>query len=128
MQSRSQRDLMLAEKCVSELENGGDAAKIYGGLCHEFPILVQNAGLCQAMAFHAAKAAGEGARAQAHSKLLEHIARILEVDKAELLEKVRNAETREYFAFTRRVLSTFVFFKRFAVSILRVEAGERESQ
>lgn len=130
MQSRAKQDLVLAAECVSELlGTGSQTAKIYGGLCHEFPILVRNAGLCQALAFHIAKAAGETSpRAAAHGKLLEHVARVLAVEKNELLATIQNAETREYFFYTRRVLATWAFFKRFAVSILEVAPSDEVYQ
>ena len=129
-QNRSQQDLKLAAECVSKLEPKSKVADIYGGLCHEFPVFVRNAGLCQALAFHCDKATSDKTeksdRAQAHDKLLEHVAKVLEVDKNALLSTIQNAETREYFFYTRRILAAWVFFKRFAVSILKVETGAAE--
>jgi CRISPR-associated protein Cmr5 len=40
------------------------------------------------------------------------------------LDAVRQAETLDYMLKTRRVLEAWIYFKRFAVSILRVESGK----
>lgn len=127
-QTRAQRDLKLAYECVAKLEHEGEELrKIYGGLCHSFPVLVRTAGLCQALAFSKSKAVGEGDRAKAHDYLLKHVAEILSVNDA--LKTVRDdAKALEYMHHTRRVLESFVYFKRFAVSVLKVKGGDDDAR
>lgn len=126
-QTKAQRDLRLAAELVRELKPGSETAKIYGGLCHQFPVMVRTVGLGQALAFSAAKAAGDGERARAHQKLLEHVGKLLEIQSG-VLERVQNASAAEYMHMTRRVLSAWVYFKRFAVSVLKVEAADKAGE
>lgn len=124
IQTRSQKDMKLALELVSGLERAdSEVKKIYGGLCHNFPVMVMQSGLCQAVAFSSDKASGEGNRAKAHKKLLEHVGAILEV-KGELLQALQSAPTLTYMHHTRRVLDSWVYFKRFAKSVLKVEPGD----
>jgi CRISPR-associated protein Cmr5 len=122
--TRSQEDLLLAERLVTEAAAlKGDGYRIYGGLCHSFPVLVQTCGLCQALAFHQSKAAGEGDRAKAHSMLLKHVGVLLHTD-GDVLAAVRGASVTEYMLRTLRVLAAWIYFKRFAVSVQQVGRGQ----
>lgn len=129
IQTRSQQDLRLAEKLVSEVETqGGETARIYGGLCHSFPVLVRTCGLCQALAFSQDKSSGgDGPLHRAHRLLLQHVAAIMGLQSKDPLGRVRDGDALQYLYDTRRVLTTWIFFKRFAVSILRVESS-REAE
>lgn len=123
--TRAQQEMKKALELVQSLENEHEEVKkIYGGLCHNFPILVRQSGLCQALAFSADKASGEGHRARAHQKLLEHVAEILEVKNA--LQVAQTTDAIGYMHHTRRVLSAWVYFKRFAASVLGVHTGGRD--
>ncbi len=126
MKTRSQGDLILAENLVSQLTTEcSEVRNIYGSLCHSFPVLVRTCGLCQALAFHADKAASADNqptnRSRAHRFLLEHVAQILQVEDA--IDAVRGADIAEYVHYTRRILAAWIYFKRFAVSILKVESA-----
>ena len=106
-----------------------ETKKIYGGLCHQLPILVRTCGLCQTLAFHEDKASKDTARSKAHKLLLKHIAATLDIkdatekDLAEtiLAKTIQEADVADYMYYTRRVLASWTYFKRFAVSILKVE-------
>jgi CRISPR-associated protein Cmr5 len=128
MKTRSQEELEQAARLVGEVkERSLDVQKIYGGLCHSFPILVIQCGLAQAVAFHQSKeSGGQGDRPMAHGLLLTHIANVLEVPAGELDTHLgnNNMDLTGYINATRRILSAWVFFKRFAVSILDVQTGE----
>lgn len=128
LETRAQADMKKALELVSSLEGENEEVKnIYGGLCHNFPILVRQSGLCQALAFSKHKAAGDGNRAKAHQKLLEHVAAIL--GQNDVLGAVQGADAIGYMHQTRRVLSAWVYFKRFAASVLGVHTGgQDESQ
>lgn len=125
LQTRAQKDLALALKCVRELE-GKPEKDIYGGLCHKFPIMVLTSGLCQAVAFSEDKGSKEGSRGKAHKKLLEHVAKILGLQQATLLEIIQKVDALEYMHYTRRVLESWIYFKRFVGSVLKVENAQAE--
>ncbi len=131
IQTRSQQQMKLALELVQCVENQSESVRtIYGGLCHNFPILVRTCGLCQAVAFSVDRAGALGSeskddsdRATAHKVHLEHVAKVLGIPKDELLERLIEAPVDEYIRYTRDTLSAWVYFKRFARSILKVEPG-----
>lgn len=129
IQTRAQQDLILAEQLVSEVERERDEVRrIYGGLCHSFPVLVRTCGLCQALAFSKDKAAVQDGqvpsdRNKAHMLLLRHVGRVLGSSDDDPMETVRKVDVVQYMLCTRRILSAWAYFKRFAVSILCVESA-----
>lgn len=125
MKTRAQRDMELALNCVREVTGKQEKVReIYGGLCHSFPVMVRTCGLCQAVAFSEDKRqSNDSNRAEAHQLLLNHVERILELPPQSLLNKILAADAATYLLYTRRVLNAWVYFKRFAVSILKVESG-----
>lgn len=125
MKTKAQQDLILAERLVSEVATrGAEVKRIYGNLCHSFPVMVRTCGLCQAVAFSEDKASKDGDRATAHRLLLEHVGALLGTNNNQPLAILRTANAVEYMLYTRRVLAAWIYFKRFAVSILQVEAGD----
>jgi len=127
MRTRSQNDLILAERLVSAVaKEPQEVRDIYGGLCHQFPVLVRTCGLCQAVAFSLSKSAAETNRAKAHRLILIHVGEILGQtgDPTTVVAMLREADTMTYLRNTRRVLDALLFFKRFAVSVLKVETAE----
>ncbi|NUL82129.1 MAG: type III-B CRISPR module-associated protein Cmr5 [Armatimonadetes bacterium] len=133
MKTRAQQDMELALKLVQQVAekypNQDDKPrKIYGGLCHSFPVLVRTCGLCQALAFLEDKATtekSEDERADAHRLLLDHIAKIMsKEDRGSLMATVRGGSALDYLHYTRRILSVWIYFKRFAVSILKVKNAQ----
>ncbi|MCL6536311.1 MAG: type III-B CRISPR module-associated protein Cmr5 [Armatimonadetes bacterium] len=136
MKTLSQSTMQQALDLVREVGGKSERVRtIYGNLCHEFPVLVRTCGLCQAIAFCADKAqSDEKARAEAYRLLLQHIGKILGVETDgnggaddPLLKTILQAGTTEYMLHTRRVLQAWVYFKRFAVSVLGVKTGGSES-
>lgn len=125
MKTRAQRDMELAENLVRLVsqEPKKEVRDIYGGLCHSFPVMVRTCGLCQAVAFSKAKA-GEGkeSREKAHTLLLQHVQQLLGV-QGDLLDALRGMSASQYMLYTRRILSAWVYFKRFAESILKVTSA-----
>jgi CRISPR-associated protein Cmr5 len=122
IQSQSQKDMAAVAKRVQEVQ-GKPWAKVYGGLCHSFPVMVKQAGLAQTLAFHQSKASAENDdsgsdRKQAHARLLSDVnAHFKDFDPG-------TASLTEYMRTSRRVLAIWIFYKRFAVSILKAQAGE----
>jgi len=140
MRTRAQQEMEQALKLVQEVANEypeeSKVRQVYGGLCHNFPVLVRTCGLRQAIAFSVDKARrldSEGStneereRAQAHQIHLSHVAHVLAVPQDKLLDTVLTASVEDYMLYTRRVLSAWVYFKRFARSLLKVEPGGDES-
>lgn len=127
--TRSQELMKLAEAKVREVAQahgeGSEVRKIYGGLCHEFPVMVRTCGLCQAVAFSLDKAGqNETPREKAHELLLRHLSDVLGVQRGGLSGYIQNLDTTAYMLATRKVVSAWLFFKRFAVSILKVKTGQ----
>ncbi|PZA07712.1 MULTISPECIES: type III-B CRISPR module-associated protein Cmr5 [unclassified Meiothermus] len=125
--TRAQEDMELALKLVSQVEedfkdNKGTGTKgRYQALCQEFPVMVRTSGLCQAIAFSEAKKGDEEGLPRAHKLLLNHVEKILGSGNGSILEKIRKASAIEYMHMTRRVLDSWVYFKRFSKSVLTVE-------
>jgi len=137
MKTRAQTQLELVADLVSEVaqkypEEGNQIRKTYGSLCHSFPVMVRTSGLCQAVAFSQAKAKGDDKRvAEAHGLLLNHLGELLSasdssISKNDVLEPIRKADAITYMLYTRQILAAWIYFKRFAESILNVKAGERD--
>lgn len=70
----------------------------------------------------------ERARAQAYRLLLRHVGEVLELGQNQppltVLEAVRDAPLLSYAHQTRTILAAWVYYKRFAESVLDVKAGE----
>ncbi len=126
MRTQSQEYMEMAAARVSDVE-GKTWAKVYGGLCHSFPVLVRTAGLAQAVAYHQSKAAAAGdvnasGPKQAHRRVIEDYEALLPKSKFD----IATAPLSEYMQATRRVLAAGVFYKRFAASILEATAGDAD--
>jgi CRISPR-associated protein Cmr5 len=113
-----------------------DDAKIkeYGSMAHKLPVLIRTAGLAQALAFVEASGSKKQEQKQAlhpHRQLLEDLAKTIVQSNAErfqnaatLLTASREQEIDEYLRLTREALAALLWFKRFAQSVLDVEAGD----
>ncbi len=132
MRSRRQDDYARAVDLVGEVDLAYPAGDLgtrairlrYGALCHEFPVLVRNAGLAQAVAFYQAKSAGSDDTA--FGLVLGHVATILGVDGGVtgLQARIASSDVRTYHEDSARVWDAWVYFKRLAVSVLRVQPGD----
>jgi CRISPR-associated protein Cmr5 len=112
---------MLAAAQVKQVQ-GTAAADIYGGLCHNFPIMLRSLGLCQTLAYYEAKATqGVPKRRDAYSHRLNDVRAIAGIKAESLSTYAAGLPVLEYMQLTREVLDAAIFFKRFAVSILKVE-------
>lgn len=122
LQTTSQRNYTLALQLVGSVSSEHeDVRKIYEGLCRDFPVMVRQAGLAQAAAYHEAKAQGANEhRKRAHRLLLDHMAAL--IGQESLIGYAESASTMDYLRATQRLLSGAVFFKRLAVSMLGATA------
>lgn len=150
MQTREQR---YATRTMKRLETVARRPKAfvtqYGSLCHKLPVLILSAGLAQALAFLLARASDKDASpkpgpsdddvltyASAHHQLLADLAWVLHADSPQekppestpqlLLQRAQGATLLEYMRLTRLSLAALVWFKRFAQSLLNVEADAEE--
>jgi CRISPR-associated protein Cmr5 len=134
-QTRSQQFMSQALQHVLAVQRNGDAvARADGGWCHTVPSLILANGLCQTVAFLEDKAKEDKAksrndrpnpRAQAARLVREHIAQVIGAGSPDrLTDQIGQAGLATYMHQTRTVLAAWVYYKRFAVSLLGVQPGE----
>ncbi|MDG4550921.1 MAG: type III-B CRISPR module-associated protein Cmr5 [Candidatus Contendobacter sp.] len=100
--------------------------KDYGRLCNRFPNLVLQNGLAQTLGFLTAKAVGDARSAE--GVFLGQLAEILHQPPVQFLDVVINAALPDYRRLTRQALAAAIWYKRFAQSVLGIDAtGERSS-
>lgn len=132
--TRQQRYMAQALRHVQALHGDPQAREvgpIFGSLCHSFPILLRTNGLMQTLVFVVQKSGGQDNRQRAYARLLAGIAESLKIegrDPRTLLETVQDMGVREYMHATRVLLETWVYYKRFAESILDVRVDQRETE
>ena len=130
-QTRTQKAMTRAWQDVTLVsEMPKETRDIYGGLCHQFPVLLRTCGLCQALAFSADKGTKSNERGRAHQALLSHVKNILQSEglvgngNQDALAAVRAMDMAGYVRSTQVLLDHWIFYKRFAVSVLKVETSE----
>lgn len=117
--TRQQKMMQIAIDHVRSVP-AGDKDK-YGGLCHNFPVMIRQCGLCQAVAFLASK------NEQAHQLILQHAQEQLGIvpqqNAASFARTISGWNATTYALKTRLIMQALVFYKRFAESILDVDAA-----
>ncbi len=129
MRTRTQSDAILALKQINGIKESGEKKLIqrYGILVHRFPIMVRQNGLQQALGFIAGKAAGKADSAE--GQFLSHIAEILGLEAATLIETILAAELEQYQHHTCRCLEAAIWYRHFTESVLKVDiTGEIASE
>ncbi len=119
MQTREQMYAARVYAQVSGLSGAmsEEDRKKYGAMAHKLPILIRSAGLAQALVF--VKARSE----EPPQKLLEHLAATVGAGSAEmLLRRSREDSLLTYMRLTHDVLAALLWYKRFAQSVLGVDA------
>lgn len=121
MQTRDQRYANSAYEYVQNVKRDEkEKYKVYGSLAHKLPILIHHAGLAQALAFVDARIDKNIAQ-----RFLNDLAATVEQgDRETLLKYAREAHLSEYMLLTQQVLAALLWYKRFAQSILQVEASD----
>jgi CRISPR-associated protein Cmr5 len=126
---RRQQVLQTVYERVSDIakpENAvPDGAKEqFGNLCHSVPVLLGTNGLCQTLAFIEHKIdESNGDRKRAFALLRGEIAHLLGFAPGDVLKNVRERDVLQYQRHTRTILDAWIFYKRFAVTILQAPAG-----
>ena len=119
MLTRDQKYATTIYDQVCKIKKEKQEYKKYGVMAHKLPILIYTAGLVQALEFVCSR----GKPIQ--QCLLEDIAATIGYDSKDLLlNAVRKAELSNYMYLTQQILSALLWYKRFAQSILGVEASE----
>jgi len=121
MQTRDQKYATRAFEQVSDVfQNMSEVnRKKYGAMAHKLPVLIHTAGLAQALTFV------ESRSEEPYKRLLEHLAEAVGAGtKADLLDHSRTAPLAEYTRLTQEVVAALLWYKRFAQSVLGIEAGE----
>ena len=134
LQTHSQRTLSKAIELVSSVPTRSSektapaTAKMYGGLCYDFPIMVMASGLAQTTAYYEAKAQ----KFKAYQLFLDDMGTMLAADievptGKGWIQYIRETDVRTYMLATERLIQAGVYFKHLAASILGVDApGEIE--
>lgn len=124
MQTRDQRYAMSAYDRVLAVQ-GKPGYERYGSLAHTLPVLIHRAGLAQALTFVDARIKeGDIAR-----QILGDIAETIDLENARtLLERARRAHLSEYMLLTQQVLAALLWYKRFAQSLLQIEASDAKQE
>lgn len=122
VQTRAQQDLKravddiqkLIQETASDSKKDGDKSirESYESRAKDFAVLVMSCGLAQALAFCQSKRESD----KAYAYVIQHVASIL--DENDVVNAVRSANTSEYMHMTRRVLAAWVYYRRFAESML----------
>ena len=108
-----------AYQTLHKEDGSSNCIDLYGGMAMKLALLVQNAGLVQALAFVQAKASGE--REEPYQTLLNDIAAVvLGEEEKQLLDLSMRAEISEYMFLTRQTMLALEWFKRFSQSILKL--------
>lgn len=127
--TRAQQDLKKAIECIQKrTECSDEFKKKYITRVRGFPALIMTSGLAQALAFSVEKSNQKYDQekkeeklpplAQAHQCLLEDVAAILDREVKDLVKIMQEAEVSDYMHMTRRVLRAWIYYQRFAKSIL----------
>ncbi|SRR5579875_3730158 len=128
MQTRDQKYAVDVYTRVSLIKDQGTFSKSYGATAHKLPILICTAGLVQALSFvdaHSKDSQKSGKNPQ--KQLLQDLAATIgQSDAASLLRRAREANISEYILLTQQVQDALLWYKRFAQSVLDVDAGEDE--
>ena len=122
MQTRDQKYASTIYDKVMKVSEQGEKAKSYGVMSHKLPILIHKAGLVQALAFVASRSEK---KFPLRDQFLDDLASTIgEQNRQQLLRRAREAYLTEYIHLTQRVLDALLWYKRFAQSILDVDASE----
>jgi CRISPR-associated protein Cmr5 len=119
MQTRDQVYATIVYEQVSKVRAKEPEYKKYGAMAHKLPLLIRTAGLVQALAF--VEARGK----EIQKRLLADLKTTIEPnDPRTLLVHAQKADLSEYMRLTQQIMSALLWYKRFAQSILEVDASE----
>lgn len=130
METRDQKYARDAFKHVTAIKEQKAEASRYGSMAHKLPTLIHTSGLIQALTFVDARhKEGSGP-----SRLLEDLSKTILGEhgtKERLLSDARgegSSDLKTYIYQTKQVLAALLWYKRYAQSVLGVEAGQDEDR
>lgn len=127
MHTNSQKFAQKAYADVTQISDNYDAAyhKKYATMAHRLPILIHTAGLTQALAFVEAKSQ----TIEAWQQYFNHVATALgRSDGKALFLESQTAALDKYILLTKQVNDVVVWYKRFAESVLKIDASQADSE
>lgn len=130
MQTRNQKfaaDIFRQVEPLKPADNESstqkDIRQQYGSMAHKLPVLIRTAGLVQALVF------AESRKKDGINQLLNHLAEATgNTNKATLINNSRLASLSEYMRLTQQTLDALLWYKRFAQSVLDVDATEEDDK
>lgn len=123
MLTRNQRYASAIYKQVSQIQSKYEKKERneYGSMSHKLPILIRSAGLAQALAFVASRGS------DSQQELLEGLAKVVinqDASADDLLTRSRTSPLNQYMQLSQSVMAALLWYKRFAQSVLGVEASQ----
>lgn len=120
MQTRDQKYALSAFERVSIIsKKEKQFYETYGAMAHKLPILIRKAGLAQALSFVEAKAKAKDKAA--YSSLLADLKATVGRNE-NLAALARSVELTDYILLTKQVMDALLWYKRFAQSVLGIDA------
>ncbi len=134
-QTRAKLAFEDVEKLAEKYGEQDPRRKSYGSIAHKLPVLIRNAGLCQALHFldSRQKEGKASSASEMPGQLLDHLAVQLTrvdasiIDRKSLLARARSAELPTYLRLSREAIETAAWYARLAQSVLGVVPGEDPS-
>lgn len=124
MLTRDQQYAISARECVEAIavkyEKEEKSRRKYGSTAHKLPILIRTAGLAQALTFIETRGKSKD-KANPYQDFLDDLEKT--VGQNSLCKSAREAELDEYMLLTQQVLDALLWYKRFAQSILDIDAS-----
>lgn len=120
--TRQQRLMSQAIKHIAQIKP--EQKDTYKGLCNSFPTMILSCGLCQAVAFVDNKAKPGSPLGESHIEIRKQSLAVLkseglvDANCESLAVAVANMDVQQYMLATRILLSAWVYYKRFAESMI----------
>ena len=119
---RSQKYAQRAFGLIQKVKEENKKVKEYRTLALNFPTMILQSGLAQAIGFLQAKGEEE------HLLLLAHIAELLEENKDSLHKKILEADLSHYQLLTRKAIEAASSLKRYTQALLPKPKDEQGGQ
>ena len=119
---RSQKYAQRAFGLIQKVEEENEKVKEYRTLALNFPTMILQSGLAQAIGFLQAKGKEE------HLLLLAHIAELLGENKDSLHKKILEADLSHYQLLTRKAIEAASSLKRYTQALLPKPKDEQGGQ
>lgn len=119
---RSQKYAQRAFGLIQKVKDDNKQVKEYRTLALNFPTMILQSGLAQAIGFLQAKGKEE------HLLLLAHIAELLEENESSLHKKILEADLSHYQLLTRKAIEAASSLKRYTQALLPKPKDEQGGQ